>query len=108
MARECKALAEEQSWSGWKEQAREINQGDRKQEVQCEPAGEEGGIEEDWKMDVDEEPTARRSWIKKKEPAKTVARSREAHPAFPMIDLPKDDHTDCVQEERIDLPYWRP
>ena len=26
--------------------------------------------------------------------------------AFPIIVLPKDDHTDFVQEERLDLPYW--
>ena len=26
--------------------------------------------------------------------------------AFPIIVLPKDDHTDFAQEERLDLPYW--
>ena len=26
--------------------------------------------------------------------------------AFPIIVLPKDDRTDCVQEERLGLPYW--
>ena len=26
--------------------------------------------------------------------------------AFPIIVLPKDDHTDFVQEERLGLPYW--
>ena len=26
--------------------------------------------------------------------------------AFPTIVLPKDDRTDFVQEERLDLPYW--
>ena len=26
--------------------------------------------------------------------------------AFPIIVLPKDDHTDSAQEERLDLPYW--
>ena len=26
--------------------------------------------------------------------------------AFPIIVLPKDDHTDLVQEERLGLPYW--
>ena len=26
--------------------------------------------------------------------------------AFPIIVLPKDDHTDFVQEERPGLPYW--
>ena len=26
--------------------------------------------------------------------------------AFPIIVLPKDDHTDCVQEEQLGLPYW--
>ena len=26
--------------------------------------------------------------------------------AFPMIVLPKDDHTAFVQEERLGLPYW--
>ena len=26
--------------------------------------------------------------------------------AFPITVLPKDDHTDCVQEERLGLPYW--
>ena len=26
--------------------------------------------------------------------------------AFPITVLPKDDHTDFVQEERLDLPYW--
>ena len=25
---------------------------------------------------------------------------------FPIIVLPKDDHTDFVQEERLGLPYW--
>ena len=29
-----------------------------------------------------------------------------SHIAFPIIVLPKDDHTDFVQEERLDLPYW--
>ena len=26
--------------------------------------------------------------------------------AFPMTVLPKDDHTDFAQEERLGLPYW--
>ena len=26
--------------------------------------------------------------------------------AFPIIVLSEDDHTDFVQEERLDLPYW--
>ena len=26
--------------------------------------------------------------------------------AFPIIVLPKDDHTDFVQEEQLGLPYW--
>ena len=26
--------------------------------------------------------------------------------AFPIIVLPKDDHTDFAQEERLGLPYW--
>ena len=26
--------------------------------------------------------------------------------AFPTIVLPKDDHTDFAQEERLGLPYW--
>ena len=26
--------------------------------------------------------------------------------AFPIIVLPKDDHTNCVQEERLGLPCW--
>ena len=26
--------------------------------------------------------------------------------AFPIIVLPKDDHTDSAQEERLGLPYW--
>ena len=26
--------------------------------------------------------------------------------AFPITVLPKDDRTDCVQEERLGLPYW--
>ena len=26
--------------------------------------------------------------------------------AFPIIVLPKDDHIDFVQEERLGLPYW--
>ena len=26
--------------------------------------------------------------------------------AFPITVLPTDDHTDCVQEERLGLPYW--
>ena len=26
--------------------------------------------------------------------------------AFPKIVLPKDDHTDFVQKERLGLPYW--
>ena len=26
--------------------------------------------------------------------------------AFPIIVLPKDDHTDLAQEERLGLPYW--
>ena len=26
--------------------------------------------------------------------------------AFVTTVLPKDDHTDFVQEERLDLPYW--
>ena len=26
--------------------------------------------------------------------------------AFPITILPKDDHTDCVQEERLGLPFW--
>ena len=25
---------------------------------------------------------------------------------FPIIVLPKDDHTDFAQEERLGLPYW--
>ena len=29
-----------------------------------------------------------------------------SHIAFPIIVLPKDDHTDSFQEERLDLPYW--
>ena len=31
---------------------------------------------------------------------------RFSHIAFPMIVLPKDDHTDFAQEERLGLPYW--
>ena len=26
--------------------------------------------------------------------------------AFPITVLPKDDRKDCVQEERLGLPYW--
>ena len=26
--------------------------------------------------------------------------------AFPTIVMPKDDRTDFVQEEQLDLPYW--
>ena len=26
--------------------------------------------------------------------------------AFPIVVLPKDDHTDFAQEERLGLPYW--
>ena len=26
--------------------------------------------------------------------------------AFPIVVLPKDDHTDFAQDERLDLPYW--
>ena len=29
-----------------------------------------------------------------------------SHIAFPIIVLPKDDHTDSVQEEQLGLPYW--
>ena len=35
---------------------------EKKQEVQCELAGEEGGLEEDGKMEVDEEVDSKKKW----------------------------------------------
>ena len=51
---------------------------EKKQGVECEPAGEEGGLEEDGKMEVDEEVDSKKKWVRKKELQKQL-RFREAH-----------------------------
>ena len=48
-----------------------------RQGVQCESAGEEGGLEEDGKMEVDEEVDSKKKLDQRV--AKTAAGSREAH-----------------------------
>ena len=42
--------------------------------------------------------------IWKPSPNRTFTRFSQI--AFPIIVLPKDDHTDFAQEERLGLPYW--
>ena len=46
---------------------------EKKQGVQCEPAGEEGGLEEDGKMEVDEKVDSKKKWDRKKDLKKTAA-----------------------------------